>query len=395
MRLIIQGARHRFVFRYGIKGRERTVPICNLGNLIYPGRAFRFIIHVMSGVLHVYYDGVLRFILPVSPLTSIERSISVRIYGSVTTQQLRVLTAAELVNELQATECGRGTSGISVPSFCPESAEAGRIVGGRTANPGEFPWQVSIRRYEEYTNSEPHICGGTLIGSQWVVTAAHCFPSRLKTARKKHFVRIGDFFNRDGLPHSRDPTVEGSRDIRISKIYKHDGYSQYPSARNDIALIKLISPAQFTRFIQPACLPSSVEQFSSGNNCGISGWGATNYTQFRSDYPPCLRGASVHIWRNQDCLNTYSNSFLRDTMMCAAGDGVDTCQGDSGGPLVCGRGDDPITLWGITSFGVKCGDRSKPGVYTKISRFMPWIYLKMKLHDGAKEVDPSSYYCQH
>merc|ERR550534_3553014 len=55
-------------------------------------------------------------------------------------------------------------------------SEGCRIVGGEMAKPGSFPWQVAIRRLDKYANGAPHQCGGSLIGSCWVVTAAHCFP---------------------------------------------------------------------------------------------------------------------------------------------------------------------------------------------------------------------------
>lgn len=48
------------------------------------------------------------------------------------------------------------------------------IIGGYNAPQGKWPWQVSLRIYDYYWASWRHICGGSLIHPQWVLTAAHC-----------------------------------------------------------------------------------------------------------------------------------------------------------------------------------------------------------------------------
>lgn len=60
-------------------------------------------------------------------------------------------------------------------------------------------------------------------------------------------------------------------------------------------------------------------------------------------------------------------------------------QGDSGGPLVC-QAESRWYLVGITSWGSGCGDRNKPGVYTKVSSVLPWIYSNIQVRtNGEKE----------
>ena len=55
--------------------------------------------------------------------------------------------------------------------------------------------------------------------------------------------------------------------------------------------------------------------------------------------------------------------------------GKDSCQGDGGGPAVCLG-----TIQGIVSWGYKCGEQNRPGIYTKVCEFNDWIITVMSLN---------------
>ena len=90
-----------------------------------------------------------------------------------------------------------------------------------------------------------------------------------------------------------------------------------------------------------------------------------------------LKAAKVPIVSDRTCRRAYSFKVTAN-MVCAGylEGGIDTCSGDSGGPLVC-----PINgkyiLMGATSFGAECAEANAPGVYAKITRFLPWIKQKI------------------
>jgi len=89
---------------------------------------------------------------------------------------------------------------------------------------------------------------------------------------------------------------------------------------------------------------------------------------------------------------------ISDKQICFGHKTVDTCSGDSGGPLICKAPADSehdFYLTGIVSYGInsvrkvrqpdgrieeipmKCGKKDVPGIYTKVSEYLPWIYSNM------------------
>ncbi|KAF1379975.1 hypothetical protein PFLUV_G00181660 [Perca fluviatilis] len=229
-----------------------------------------------------------------------------------------------------------------------------RIVGGQNAPPGNWPWQASLQ------TSGSHFCGGSLINSEWVVTAAHCFssiPASLTVSL--------------GLQSLQGPNPNGvSR--TVTKIIVNPNYNAIAND-NDICLLQLSSPVTFTDFIVPICLAAPGSTFFSGVSSWVTGFG--NIALGVSLPPPGnLMEVNVPIVGNRQCNCDYGVGRITNNMICAglSAGGKDSCQGDSGGPLVSKQGSRWI-LGGIVSFGDGCAKPNLPGVYTRVSQYQSWI----------------------
>ncbi|XP_059194767.1 trypsin-2 [Centropristis striata] len=223
--------------------------------------------------------------------------------------------------------------------------EDDKIVGGYECKPYSQPHQVSL-------NSGYHFCGGSLVNENWVVSAAHCYKSRVEVRLGEHNIRV----------------TEGNEQfISSSRVIRHPRYSSY-NINNDIMLIKLSKPATINDFVKPVALPTSCAP--AGTMCKVSGWGNTMSSTADKNKLQCL---DIPILSFEDCDNSYPGQ-ITDAMFCAGylEGGKDSCQGDSGGPVVCNG-----ELQGVVSWGYGCAERDHPGVYAKVCLFNDWLETTM------------------
>ncbi|XP_070690985.1 transmembrane protease serine 9-like [Pempheris klunzingeri] len=225
------------------------------------------------------------------------------------------------------------------------ATEDDKIVGGYECKAYSQPHQVSL-------NSGYHFCGGSLVNENWVVSAAHCYKSRVQVRLGEHNIRVS----------------EGSEQfISSSRVIRHPRYSSY-NINNDIMLIKLSKPATLNQYVQPVALPTSCAP--AGTMCRVSGWGNTMSSTADGNKLQCLE---IPILSDRDCENSYPG-MITDAMFCAGylEGGKDSCQGDSGGPVVCNG-----ELQGVVSWGYGCAEKNHPGVYAKVCLFNEWLESTM------------------
>ncbi|KAG2466476.1 CFAI factor, partial [Polypterus senegalus] len=228
-----------------------------------------------------------------------------------------------------------------------------RLLGGVVAL--KVPWQVGIDDQNEV------YCGGIYIGGCWVLTAAHCVRPKPELYRVKlgMWNSLRSDANTDSLP--------------AETVIIHEDFN--PSTyENDIALIKFKNVyknkecIRENKFVAPVCIPWSEYQFKPGHKCIISGWGRAE--AYKRVY--ILNVATIEIIGN--CSGIYGKRYFKGMECAGTFDGtVDTCQGDSGGPLVCTDDSGVAYVWGIVSWGEKCGVANYPGVYTKVAYYYEWI----------------------
>ncbi|XP_074511870.1 polyserase-2-like [Sebastes fasciatus] len=239
-------------------------------------------------------------------------------------------------------------------NVCGRPALNTRIVGGQAAPAGSWPWMASLHRFG-------HFCGGSLINNQWVMTAAHCFQP---PSTNNLVVFLGR--------QTQQGTNRNEVSRTVTRIIIHPNYNPRTSD-NDICLLRLSSPVTFTNFISPVCLAAPDSVYFTGIDSWVTGWGNIG-SGIALPSPQNLMEVVVPIVGNRECNCNYGVGSITDNMICAGlrTGGRDSCQGDSGGPMVSKQGG----LWiqsGVVSFGEGCARPNRPGVYSRVSRYMAWI----------------------
>uniref|UniRef100_A0A4W4FIK9 Coagulation factor VIIi n=1 Tax=Electrophorus electricus TaxID=8005 RepID=A0A4W4FIK9_ELEEL len=238
-------------------------------------------------------------------------------------------------------------------------------VGGHQCPKGHCPWQVLLVYKGE------NLCGGVLVDSSWVITAAHCVDKRDIT----HFkVITGD--------HNIDMREDTEQEFPVSYMIVHENYDPV-SMDSDLALLRLSGQAKLSVYTIPVCLPTA--QFAEAELAAIrfhtvSGWG--RHTQGGNDQgskgakrpgSPLMRRFAVPLQPKPLC-SRISRVNITDNMLCAGyfESSQESCRGGDGSPLVT-EYRETVFLKGIVSWGKGCAQPGFYSIYTKVSNFLDWI----------------------
>ncbi|XP_014270297.3 trypsin isoform X1 [Halyomorpha halys] len=262
---------------------------------------------------------------------------------------------------------------FSFVSGCGEpKSQSGKIVGGRGVDAKIYPWYVALVQARSEPSNLAVECGASLITKSHILTAAHCYRGIPAPAMKNAYKAVFVLENRC--------SGENSLIRRISRVTVHPNFN-YNSLKNDIAIAQLESAVDF----EPVCLPSTNSR-SRGQGT-IIGYG--NLINNGQKFPCTLQEANVNVYSWNNCLKTgnYRDIANLPKTICAGfiSGGVDTCNGDSGGPLLQINSSGNYFVKGITSFGHGCGIRNNPGVYTDVSKYIPWIRRNVGLAKTARQ----------
>ena len=262
----------------------------------------------------------------------------------------------------------------------------GQIIGGNYTQLNEYPWMVEI-----LDDTGGHICGGSLIDDNWVVTAGHCgMFSDTMNIPKPIKVRINGYISSSTLPQAEV--------IFIDSIFVFPGYSFLNDTTYfpDIALLKLETSSTFSP-VDRILLASDTLLTETNDSCTALGWGLTKIDTINMTYSSSdtLKEVDIVFIDKNYCASQYyatnNNMYNIDSTYCAGYISGTTpggaAAGDSGGPLFVLKNNYPL-LVGVVSGGEWVITTVEyPGIFTKLFTVNDWIATVMGTPLSVKQIN--------
>ncbi|EGI63809.1 Serine protease easter [Acromyrmex echinatior] len=255
-----------------------------------------------------------------------------------------------------------------------------KLLGSNKTGIFQYPWMALIA-YDTGRPNPEFRCGGTVISSRYVLTAAHCvtfLPGDLRLIS----VRVGDH----DLSKERDcdtnikgleiVCAERYQDFGVESVHFHPEYTR-TKLQNDIALIRLNSTVDFRpQNVKPICLPFGTATTLRHKKVVVTGWGTTELGLRNQE----LLQVTLTLVDNKQCKEMYRPTMqIWYKQLCVSGRKyVNFCLANSGdllqAPGIYNNRSIRMIQYGVVSYGLnQCGTEGFPGVYTNVAYYMDWI----------------------
>uniref|UniRef100_A0A8D8SCF4 Serine protease gd n=1 Tax=Cacopsylla melanoneura TaxID=428564 RepID=A0A8D8SCF4_9HEMI len=250
------------------------------------------------------------------------------------------------------------------------------VTNGQKTARGQWPWHAALYKTEGINLS--YICGGSLITSMYVITAAHCVtkkPYDKPVDSDTLVIYLGKY-------HQHQFSDEGG--VQNKQVQRIHVYPSYNSSNylGDVAILKLSSEVDYSVYVRPVCVwdeDTAPLQLSAveGRDGTVIGWGYDENDRVSEE----LKMAIMPIVSHQQCLwsnPTFFSQFTSDETYCAGfRNGTSVCNGDSGGGMVFKIGE-AWYLRGIVSItvardGLRICDTKHYVVFTDVAKYLNWI----------------------